>query len=277
MSFWNIIGLIFTISLFAFVLYLLNKGKHDKFEKTQDLLRFKNIDDDGLIELPEGVFRAMIEIDPVNMYLKSPNEQKIVWTQFRDMLNALHLPVTVTIQSRHKDIKAYVADLRESSKEMPTEQMQAYGYSLASYLESEILEKRVKDHRYYVALEIDPNTRQTELSIPNETLAKVASSLQKKMSYQEAKDLARQELHDNIGIIAHAFKAMGLEVYGMDKRAVLDAAYSALNRDLAPVADIHNAISLNNDRTVSLTMEVIKLDVLEALKEEEREAPAERI
>jgi hypothetical protein len=185
--------------------------------------------------------------------------------------------VTVTIQSRHKDIKAYVADLRESSKEMPTEQMQAYGYSLASYLESEILEKRVKDHRYYVALEIDPNTRQTELSIPNETLAKVASSLQKKMSYQEAKDLARQELHDNIGIIAHAFKAMGLEVYGMDKRAVLDAAYSALNRDLAPVADIHNAISLNNDRTVSLTMEVIKLDVLEALKEEEREAPAERI
>lgn len=269
MSFWNIIGLIITIAMFAAVLYYLNKGKHDKFERTQDLLRFKNIDEDGIIELPEGIFRAMIEIEPVNMFLKSPEEQKIVWTQFREMLNSLHIPFTIIIQSRHKDIKAYVSDLRDSSKNMPTEQLQIYGYELAQYLESEIQEKRIKDHRYYVVLEVDPNLRKSELDIPNDTIAKLASGFQKKLTHQEAKDLARQELQDNIGIIASYFKTMGLNVYAMDKYAVLEMAYSALNRDLAPVMDFGSIVNSSGTQTISATLEVIEneLDVIESEKE----------
>jgi len=258
MSFWNTIGLIITLAMFAAALYYLNKGKHDKFERTQDLLRFENIDDDGVIELPEGIFKAMVEVEPVNMFLKSPDEQRIIWTQFREMINALHIPSTIIVQSRHKDIKAYVSGLRDSSKNLPTEQLQIYGYELAQYLESEIQEKRIKDHRYYIILEVDPNLRKSELEIPNDTIAKIASGFQKKLSYQEAKDLARQELQDNVGVIASYLKNMGLNVYSMDKNAVLEMAYSAFNRDLAPVTGYNSVVYSSGTQTISATLEVMK-------------------
>ncbi len=264
MSLWNMIGLIVTLALFAYVLTILNKGKHDKFENTQDLLRFKNIDDNGIIELPESIFKAMIEVEPINMFLKSPEEQRIIWTQFREMLSALHVPFTIIVQSRHKDIKAYVSGLIESAKQKATEQLQIYGYELAQYLISEIQEKRIKDHRYYIVLEVDPNLRKSELDIPNDTISKLAAGFQKKLSYHEAKELAVQELQDNIGIIASYLRTMGLNAYSMNKDAVLEMAYSAFNRDLAPITDFGSVVNSSGTQTTSLTMEVIQDEKEEA-------------
>ena len=234
----SIIGLIVTVVIFIFVMRKLNSGKKDeKVDRTQDVLNFERITDDGFIELPNGIYRAMLEVEPVNMYLKTPEEQKTTWMQFRNMLNSIHTPINILVQSRHKDIKSYVSNLRESSQEMEQEALRRFGDELATYLENEITEKYIKDHRYYIVLEMDPNIRDTEIDVPSESLGKLVSGFQKPLSKDEAEDVAIQELTDTMAIIASYLNGMGLNVFRMSKDAVLEMSYSALNRDLAPVAD----------------------------------------
>lgn len=258
MSIWNIVGLIITVVIFIFVTYKLNRIQHDSFDRTQDLLRFKKISDDGIIELPEGIYRAVLEVEPVNMYLKTPDEQLRIWMQFRNMLNSIHIPITILVQSRHKDIKEYISELKESSKGMVTEELQRFGFELADYLETEISEKHVKDHRYYIVLEVNPHLRETDFEVPSEAVSQLMSSFQKPLSPEEAESLARQELQDHIAIIVAYLRGMGISVYRMDKNAVLEMAYSALNRDLAPVTDFSSIIYSSSIHTVSLTKEIIE-------------------
>lgn len=262
MGLWNIIGLVVTVVVFIFVMRRLNAAKPEtKKDSTQDIVNFKRITDDGFIELPDGTYRAMIEVEPVNMYLKTPEEQKLTWMQFRNLLNSIHVPMTILVQSRHKDIKGYVSDLRESSKEIVGyEKLQQFGHDLASYLEAEISEKYIKDHRYYIVLEVNPNVRDTEIDIPSESLTNFVTSFQKPLSPDEAEDVARQELMDSMTVIASYLSGMGLSVYRMDKNAILEMSYSAVNRDLAPIADYAGIVHSSSIHTNSLTKEIVDGD-----------------
>ena len=255
----SIIGLTVTVVIFIFVMKKLNSGqKENEADRTQDVLKFKRITDDGFIELHNGIYRAMLEVEPVNMYLKTPDEQKTTWIQFCNMLNSIHSPINILVQSRHKDIKAYVNDLRESSRQMEQEPLRKFGDELATYLENEITEKCIKDHRYYIILEMDPNVRDMEVDIPSESLTDFVSGFQKPLSKDEAEDVAIQELTDTMAVIASYLNGMGLNVFRMSKDAILEMSYSALNRDLAPVADYAGIVHSSSIHTNSLTKKVLE-------------------
>ena len=268
MSLWSILGLAATLVLFVFVMVKLNQLSHIPKERTQDLFTFKTITPDGIIEMHDGIYRAVLEIEPINMYLRSIDEQKIIWLQFREMLNALHIPITIIIQSRHKDIKPYAETMRIMSQKIPQPQLVEYGKMLADYIEAEVTTNKVKDRRYYIVLEVNPHEQQSELELPSEILEEVAGQFQKRLPPQEAWELAIQELHDAMNIIALYCKQMGLGVYRLNKNAVLEMSYSALNRDLAPVSNYSILPLSKNIHTKSITLEVIKNEA--PLEQEEK-------
>lgn len=258
MDFWSMLGAALTLIAFIFVMARISRITRDNPERTQDLFRFKRITDDGFIELPEGLYRAMLEVEPINMYLKTPEEQQIIWSHFRDMLNSLHTSMTILVQSRHKDIKSYVSNLREMADTMPTENLKKFSHELSDYLEQEIMDKHVKDHRYYIILEVNPNIRESSFEIESELVDEIVSSFQKTIPPHEAEDLAKQELTDAMAVVASYLNALGMTVYRMDKTAILEMAYSALNRDLAPVTDFNGIIEASSIQTTSLTKTVIE-------------------
>lgn len=261
MNIWNALGLVITAVAFVVVMKKLSPPKPTQSaQRTQDIFNFSSISDDGFIKMPNGIYRAMLEVEPVNMYLKTPEEQAVIWMQFRNMLNSIHVPITILVQSRHKDIKSYVAGIRQNAQNITLPGLSKFGYELASYLEEEIVEKYVKDHRYYVMLEIDPNIQDTELDIPSEAVTQLVTSFKKPLSPDEAEDVARQELMDNMAIIASMLNDIGLTVYRLDKNAILEMSYSALNRDLAPVADFGGIIHASSIQTHSLTKQLIDQD-----------------
>lgn len=247
------------VIVFFVVMRKLNSlGYEAKMERSQDLFRFKHIENDGLIEMPDGTYRAMIEVEPTNMYLKAPEEQEVIWLQFRDMINSVQVTLTIMIQSRHKEIKTYTETLREEAKDASIPALEIFGEELADWLESHVSEENVKDHRYYTILEVDPHNQSGDLEIPNETVAQVARSFQRKISSKEAEDLARQELSDGIAIVSSYYTAMGLNVYRMDKNAILEMAYSAFNRDLSPVANYETIVESSGTQTFSYTKEAFE-------------------
>ncbi len=138
--------------------------------------------------------------------------------------------------------------------------LKQFGYELAAYLEGEIAEKNIKDHRYYIVLEIDPNIQDSELEIPSEAVNELVQSFRKPLAPEEAEDVAKRELMDNIGVIVSILTSMGFGVTRLGKSEILEMAYSALNRDLAPITDFKGFIAASSIQTVSETKLLIDGD-----------------
>lgn len=233
----------------AAALYLFVNNKKGKAVKapttTQELIRYKEITPDGIVELENHQYRLVIEVEPLNMNLKSTGEQELIWLGFRDLINVLTIPVTCLVQTRFLDLKDYISDLHQLSTNAPTPQLQEYGYNHCNYL-SEKTENR--DRRHYIILKIDAlavSSIDSGLKIENETLNALLTDLKSKrssnISNDEIKSLAHQELENLAGVIQGCLNGMEIQNVRLNKQGVMDLIYSTFNRDLAPHARLSDA------------------------------------
>ncbi len=239
----NTLGMAVTVLAAIFILFGWKKTR-ERPESTQELLRFKKITQDGIIELPDGLYRLVIEVEPINLTLMSPVEQEATWTTFRELINTVTTSMYFCIQSRHLDLKDYLNYLSSQEKTVESfPKLREYHEKLKSFLEAENTEKSIKDNRHYFILEVNPYESMSGIQVQNEALTNLAAGMQqKKLSREEAQSVAKQEL-ENAAIISQSiFGRMGIQTYRLNYTGVLEAGYAALNRDLAPVArfeDMH--------------------------------------
>lgn len=256
----------------VFFLLFWNKKKPENAEHTQDLFRFKSITKDGIIETPDGFYRLVLEVEPVNIALMSPVEQEATWTAFRELLSTLTTNLFFCVQSRHLDLKQYLGWLDARANNIKAhEKIYQYHESMRAFLEQQNAERSIKDHRHYLILEINPEEISGNVQLQSEALSTLASGFTKKtLSREEAKNVAKQELENAAMIAQSFFHRMGMESYRLNYTGVLEVCYSALNRDLAPVArfeDIHHQQMLSF-RTHSITPE-FAMEVPPDVQEEE--------
>ncbi len=252
----NTIGMIATVTALIIILSW-NRKKPEEVNSTQDLFRFKSITKDGIIETPDGFYRLVIEVEPINITLMSPVEQEATWTSFREMLSCLTTNIYFCVQTRHLDLKFYLDWLDSQAKNMKAHpKIYQYHERMREFLEKENAERSIKDHRHYLILEINPNEITGNIQFQSEALSTLASGLSKKnLSREEAKNVAKQELENAAMISQSFFHRMGIESYRLNHTGILEVCYSALNRDLAPIArfeDIHHSQMLSI-RTHSIT------------------------
>lgn len=244
---FNDIGAVASLGVALFLFYKSSKTKTGKpITTTQDLICYKDISQDGIVELENHQYRLVIEVEPVNMMLKSIEEQKALWVGFRDLVNALTIPATFLVQTRHLDLKDYINELQSLINKAPTLQLQAYGKDLCSFL-GEKTEKNVRDRRHYIILKLDAqavSSIDSGVKIESEALDALLSDLtpkKGKMSDKELRAFARQELENMAGVIHGCLNAMEIPSMRLNKLGVLDLIYTTLNRDMAPHARLVDA------------------------------------
>jgi hypothetical protein len=239
------------VAALAAALLLLYNKKKEKGEKpittTQELMRYKEISANGIVELPNHQYRLVIEVEPVNMALKSHSEQEALWLGFRDLINALTVPATFLVQSRHMDLRDYITELKKEISKAPTPELQVYGNIHCEELSIKT-EKNVRDRRHYIILKIDAmavSSIDSGIKIENEAINALFSDLWPKrsgnMSNNEIGALAQQELDNVAGIIQGCLNGMEIPNIKLNKEGVMDLIYSTFNRDLAPHARLAEA------------------------------------
>lgn len=241
----------------VFAVLFWNRKKPEVVNRTQDLFRFKSLTKDGIIETPDGYYRLIIEVEPLNIALMSSVEQEATWTTFREMLSSLTVNFYFCVQSRHLDLRRYLDWLDERAGNMRAyPEINRYHERMSVFLQQENTERSIKDHRHYLILEVNPGDMTSNVQMQGEAFSALAQGLsKKKLTSAESADVAKQELENAALISQGFFSRMGIESYRLDHTAVLEACYAALNRDLAPVArfeDIHHKRMLSM-RTHSLT------------------------
>ncbi|HQV64665.1 MAG TPA: hypothetical protein PKZ56_00280 [Candidatus Paceibacterota bacterium] len=78
---------------------------------------------DGIVVLTTGEMRAVIMATPINLGLKSADEQEAAIMQFQNFLNSLEFAIQIQASSRRLDIRPYLLSLEKRLAEIPEELM----------------------------------------------------------------------------------------------------------------------------------------------------------
>jgi hypothetical protein len=78
---------------------------------------------DGIVVLTTGEMRAVIMATPINLGLKSADEQEAAIMQFQNFLNSLEFAIQIQASSRRLDIRPYLLSLEKRLVEIPEELM----------------------------------------------------------------------------------------------------------------------------------------------------------
>lgn len=265
-------------------LYFLTFGmkKKKKLTSSQDLLYYREIYPDGIVELPGLRFRLVIEVESVNESLKSFKERQHLWLGFRNLIQTINIPCTFKVETRFLDLRDYLAGIKKCSDRKPP-LLRDYGYELFQWLEKKSENKQNRDRRCYIILKIDAVSRGIESGVKtaNPLLNGVLSSLsglQKSgVPEGELRKMAMDELRVMGGVTVSALEGLDIVSRQLDRKDVLDMVYGTFNRDLSPycrISDGHREDMFSlfmTSHTPEIFLEGMEY---EFLAEEERERRA---
>ena len=227
--------------------YLLKPPK--KIDSVQELLDFKEITPSGIIELPGNKYRLVIEVEPINMNLRSIQEQAAIWLGFRNMVNALTIPVTFLIQTRYLNLKNYFDELQRFNANRP-EKIKNLAMEHIKHLQQKTEGKHLRDRRYFIILKVDSASQGVEsgIQIENQLINTVIKAIpnpnRQNISPEVAKKAATDDLFETASIIMSSLEAVEIMSMILDKKAVLEMLYQTFNRDLAPFMTLEDADSM---------------------------------
>jgi len=240
----SITDFLFLVLAAGVVIYLLRPTK--KIETTQELLDYKDISPDGIIELPDNKYRLVIEVEPVNMALRSFEEQAAIWLGFKNMVNSINIPVTFLVQTRYLDLKDYLEGLRRFNSSRP-DNIKSMAEEHIEYLARKTEGKHLRDRRYFIILKVDPASAGVEsgIQVDNQLLDMVVKNIpspQKSViSPAEIRKNAETELLEAASVIRGALDGIEIRSVQLDRKMVLEMLYQTFNRDLAPFARLEEA------------------------------------
>lgn len=235
---------LFLILAAGAVIFLLRPAKSK--EAAQELLELKEVYPDGLVELPGGKFRLVIEIESVNLALRSFQEQAAVWLGLRSLVNSLSVPCTFLVQTRHLDLRDYLDDYRRRAEGCPPH-IRDYALSLADWLAKEAEGKHLRDRRFYAVLKMDTASAgveggiKTDSPVVNEAVRLLSDVGRSKLPIGEARRLARDSLFEAASMVVSSLGSLEIGAQVLDRREVLEVLYATFNRDMAPFASFADA------------------------------------
>lgn len=239
--------LLFFSAVLACLYFLLFGLKKEKKAVTcQDLLDYRDIYQDGVIELPGFRFRVVLEVEPVNESLKSFKERQSLWLGFRNLVQTINIPYTFKIETRFLDLRDYLNGIRECSDQKPL-LLKEYGYELFQWLDKKSENKQNRDRRCYIILKIDSASNSIESGVKsgnpflNNALSSLTALQKSSIPEKEIRRMAVDELRVMGGLVVSALEGMDIISRQLNKQEVLDMIYGTFNRDLAPYCRINDA------------------------------------
>ncbi|NTW05215.1 MAG: hypothetical protein HGA27_03740 [Peptococcaceae bacterium] len=238
--------LFYTVILVGIYLLIFKLDKEKEKISCQDILDYKDINSEGIIEISDLKFRLVIEVEPVNESLKSFKERQGLWLGFRNLVQTINIPFSLKIETRFLDLREYLNNIKHCSEQKDS-LLRDYGTELAHWLDKKTENKQNRDRRCYIILSLDTVARGGERGIKtgNPLVNNIISGLsiinRTRTDEKELRKVAMDELRIISDVIRSALEGMDIVSRQLNKEEVLDMIYSTFNRDLAPYCRISDA------------------------------------
>jgi hypothetical protein len=158
---------------------------------------------DGMLMLPRGQYRLVLEISSVNFELKSEDEQDALIDTYESFLDSLPCPLQVVVRIRELDMDKYLADLRFRLTDETEEVYQAQLQNYVAFVRSLVTDNKILSRHFYAVL----------------------SCTFKEGDFESAKE----QLLLNADMIAKGFMRLGVQTRVLGSLEVLDLFHSFYN------------------------------------------------
>jgi hypothetical protein len=238
--------LFYTVTLVGLYLLVFKLDKAREKISCQDVLNYKDINSEGIIEISDLKFRLVIEVEPVNESLKSFKERQGLWLGFRNLVQTINIPFSLKIETRFLDLQEYLSKIKQCSEQKGS-LLRDYGVDFYLWLDKKTENKQNRDKRCYIILSMDKNALgsgneiKTGNPLVNNILSIISMINRSRINEKELRSIAIDELRIISEVIRSALEGMDIISRQLNKEEVLDMIYSTFNRDLAPYCRISDA------------------------------------
>ncbi len=127
----------------------------DPQSSTQLYLRIGEIHDNTVV-LKNGGMRAVLEVDSVNVNLKSEDEQNALMFSYQGFLNSLDFPIQIVVRSKKLDISGYLGNLKQAGKKQTNELLKNQIAEYSEYIRRLVEFADIMEKSFYVIVPYDP-------------------------------------------------------------------------------------------------------------------------
>jgi hypothetical protein len=187
---------------------------------------------DGILILPHGQYRGVLEVSPLNFELKSEDEQDAIIETYESFLNSVGSSLQILVRTREIDMDKYLEELRErlNDETEPIYQDQLKHYD--EFIRSLIQSNKILTRHFYVI-------------VPYSTTGNADF------------ELIQEQLNLTLDIVARGLTRLGMHARQLSSLEVLDlfySFYSPAQAKLQPLTEkalqlIHTTLATRGDAT----------------------------
>lgn len=177
---------------------------------------------DGILILPDGHYRTVLNASSINFELKSEAEQDALIDTYQSFLNSLACPLQIVVRIREMDMDKY---LEEFESRIANEGVEIYKTQIQNYTEfvqSLISNNKILSRHFYVVLPFDDKDADF--------------------------DMVKEQLNLNMDIVAKGLSRLGMQSRQLSSLEILDLFYTFYNPSQAKRQPIsHQTLTLLNE------------------------------
>lgn len=207
----------------------MNKAK--ALPSTQAYVNLAQIQD-GIVITRDRKLERVLLVSPLNMALKSEQEQNAIIGQYQNFLNSLNFSIQIVIQSKKLDLGPHLALLKSrlqvETNELIRLQLDEYMY----FLQRLINVVNVMDKRFLVVIPFSPSGAKREGVwdfLPRQFIrAKTAATFS-----QTEFNSYKQELDERTNVVRAGLNEMGLNAQPLNTQQIIELYYGIYNPEEA--------------------------------------------
>lgn len=187
---------------------------------------------DGVVSLKNGEMRAVLLAVPLNLGLKSFDEQQATINGFQNFLNGLEFPIQIVSSSRRLDIRPYLLSLENRLPEIKEELLRVQTREYIEFIRWFNDQYNIMSKFFYVVVPYNggfTSTKQTGL------LAGIGDlfSGSKKTSTQDFDNRkfeeSRSQIEQRIAVVQQGLSSVGVQTTQLDTGALIEVYHSLFN------------------------------------------------
>lgn len=207
---------------------------------------------DGIVILNTGELRAIVMATPVNLGLKSADEQQSTIMQFQNFLNSLEFPIQIQASSRRLDIRPYLLSLEDRLKEIPEELLRIQTREYIEFIRWFNESYNIMTKYFYVVVSFAGGGLNTEaqVGILGDIGNLIGGSKKKEPPQQQSSDIkrfeeSRSQLEQRIAVVTSGLSAMGVQSTQLQTAELIELYQSNFNP-----GELHSAVgALENNNS----------------------------
>jgi type IV secretory pathway VirB4 component len=193
---------------------------------TQEFVPIKEIRD-GVVILKDGSLRLVLIASSINFYLKSPDEQMGILTQYQDFLNSLDFPIQIAMESRRLDIKPYLATLETQLKNQTNDLIKLQTREYIEFIKNFTDTVNIMTKSFFVVVPYELTIVSANLGI----FGRIFGSKNQTQSEETLKQFQehKTQLEQRASVVEQGLSRLGIRVAQLGTEELVELYYKAFN------------------------------------------------